>query len=236
MASYTSVYYHWGAQDPDTIGIAFLLTNGDEKDEDHLPGTLQDHDNWKKALVELNFDIRRDHNVQKDRMKQFLEAVSKVQLQPDCKFVVFVFSGHGAEGILYSCDGERIILDQYLPHFFEGELSKINKLFFFDACREGSGGRYLTLDEALFENKPKESMGGYLVFCSAPINAEVDDVPTGSPFSTIVPNLIAENLSLADVVAKTREKLQDPPLLDCLSGGLAAASVNLWKLANPRGL
>ena len=227
----------WGSKQKErTIGIAFVLTNGDEKDEDHLTGVLQDNHRWCEALTKLNFDVRKDHNVQEERMKKYLEAVAKVELLPECKFVVFVYSGHGAEGILYSCDDKPIVLSEYLPNFFKDELGRINKLFFFDACRDGNEGRYFTLDEALFESKPKESMGGYLAFCAVPINAEADDDPKGSLFSTIVTELIVGDCSLADVVAKTRKKIKEAPLLDCLTGGLSAAFVNLRKLADQKGL
>ena len=219
-----------------TIGIAFVLTNGDEKEKDHLAGVLQDNHRWCEALTKLNFDVRSEHNVQEKRMKKYLEAVAEVKLSPECKFVGFVFSGHGAEGILYSCDDKVIELSDYLPNFFKGELGRINKLFFLDACRDGSKGRYFTLDEALFESKPKESTGGYLAFCAVPINAEADDDPKGSLFSTIVTELIVGDRSLADVVAKTRKIIKEAPHLDCLTGGHSAASVNLRKLADLIGL
>ena len=228
----------WGSKQKErTIGIAFVLTNGDEKDKDHLAGVLQDNHRWCEALTKLNFDLRSEHNVREKRMKKYLDAVAKVKLLPECKFVVFVYSGHGAEGILYSCDDKPIALSEYFPNFFKGELGRINKLFFFDACRDGSEGRYFTLDEALFESKPKESTGGYLAFCAVPINAEADDDPKGSQFSTIVTELIVKDLSLAYVHDELCKKLHpQPTLLTCLTGGLSAASVNLRKLADLIGL
>ena len=236
MASYTSVYYHWGAQDPDTIGIAFLLTNGDKDDEQHLPGTLADHDRWNKALKELKFDVRSDNNVGEDRMKQYLKAVAKVKPHSECKFVVFVFSGHGVEGALRSFDHKEICLADYLPNFFSDKLSKINKLFFFDACREGNDGKYLTLHEALFKSKPKESTGGYLAFCAVPLGTEADDDPEGSRFSTIVSKLISEDYSLSDVIDMARKELKEMTYLDRLSGGLSPKTINLWQLAKSIGL
>lgn len=91
-------------QKPGTNGLAFLLTNSDSDEDDFLPGTIHDHDNWMRALTELNIDVRWERNLDKNLMKDFLATASGTKV--NCKYVIFVFSGHSEEDSLYSQDGK----------------------------------------------------------------------------------------------------------------------------------
>ena len=200
-------YEAW-AQKEGTKGLAFLVTNCDDDDEDFLAGTIHDHDNWMRALTKLNFDVRWERNLNKNRMKDFLKTATKIRLNPGCEYVIFVFSGHGAEGVLYSQDGRTVSLqNDVCPPFFKGNMSHLHKLFFLDTCRSKNESRPLTLSENLFASS-KDCTGGYFAFCPVPSGKEADDDSAGSRFSKVVTDLIVEDRYLHDIVEDTRLALE----------------------------
>ena len=200
--------YETWQQKEGTKGLAFLVTNCDDDDRDFLAGTIHDHDNWKRALNKLNFDVRSERNLNKDRMKDFLKTATKIVLNPGCEYIIFVFCGHGVEGVLYSQDGERVSLrNDVLPSFFKSNMSHLHKLFFIDACRSKSKSNPLTLSKNLFESS-KEGTGGYFTFCPVSSGKQADDYSEGSRFSKVVTDLIVQDYNLNEIVEHTRLELE----------------------------
>ena len=169
-------------------------------------------------------------------MKEFLKTATKIVLNPGCEYVIFVFSGHGAEGVLFSQDGKRVSLQNNVcPSFFKGNMSHLHKLFFIDACRSKNVSHPLTLSEKLFESS-KEGTGGYFAFCPVSSGKQADDYSAGSPFSKVVTDLIVQDYNLHEIVERTRLELdktakaekKEPmiqPVLNHLPG-----PVNLFRL------
>ena len=192
-------------QKPGTNGLAFLLTNCDSDEDDFLPGTIHDHDNWMRALTELNFDVRWERNLDEKLMKDFLATARGTEFT--CKYVIFVFSGHGEEDSLYSQDGEKVSLkEDIFPNFFNGTMFTAHKLFFLDACRKKNGKNDLRCNESLFPDW-QDGSGRYFAFYPVALGQEASDYNEGSPFSKAITSAIVKDISLSDVVASTRAEL-----------------------------
>ena len=193
-----------------SVGIAIIITNGYEG-EDSLPGTQNDGTKWKEALEMLKFDVRWERNITKDATIEFLRATSRIPIVAgSCHYVVFVFCGHGKEGVLYSQDMRKIDLErEILPLFFhKGNFKSVEKLFFIDACRKHKDKRYLSLSDALTKVwRPGSGSAGYLLLCSTPSGYWTRDGSNGSAFSDIVTSFLNERLTLREIVDIARELL-----------------------------
>ena len=195
-----------------SVGIAIIITNGYEG-EDSLPGTQNDGTKWKEALEMLKFDVRWERNITKDATIEFLRAVSRIPIaSKSCHYVVFVFCGHGKEGVFYAQDSKKIDVEiDILPLFFhKGNFKSVEKLFFIDACRSHKDKRYLSLSDALSKVwKPGSGSAGYLLLCSTPSGYWARDGSNGSAFSDIVTRKLIERLTLREIVDITRELLHE---------------------------
>jgi hypothetical protein len=192
-----------------TVGLAFVFTNSDDEEDCYLPGTKNDDEKWRKTLKELKFDVRGDRNLSASRMREYLGNAATIPIDPhNCRLIVFVFCGHGEEGIVISQDGVEMLLEvDILPHFFrEGNFANIDKIFIFDCCRTPKRDR--SLDEAFF-NVWRTGSGGYLYLCSTPADSACPEYNNGSLFTDIVTKKLAEGLTLTEVVKEARQALKD---------------------------
>ena len=192
-------------QKPGTTGLAFLVTNCNSSPKhEFLSGTIHDHDNWMRALTELNFDVRWERNLDEELMKDFLASASGTRVNGE--YVIFVFSGHGKEGFLYSQDGKPLSLkEDIFPNFFKGTMFPLHKLFFLDACRSNEEGHYLCTQN-MFPNW-QDGSGRYLAFFPVALGQATSDYNEGSPFAKAVTSAIVQDISLSDVIERTSEEM-----------------------------
>lgn len=194
-----------------TVGIAFIITN-DYEGKYALRGPQFDGDKWEEVLRELRFDVHRKSNLSKNRTIAFLKAHTHEGIsirRPDCHYVIFVFSGHGAKGVLYSQDMKSMSLENdLLPLFFgEGNFRTVPKLIFLDACRSDQKIGHLSLEDSL-SKVWKEGMAGYYHLCAAPSGYPVLDGDSGSKFSEIVTGLLCQGSSLSSLQDETEKELE----------------------------
>ena len=204
-------------QKPGTTGLAFLLTNCNSSPKHgFLPGTIHDHDNWMRALTELNFDVRWERNLDEKLMKAFLATASGTRVNGE--YVIIVFSGHGKEGFLYSQDGKRLSLkEDIFPNFFKGTMFSLHKLFFLDACRSNKEENDLCTQN-MFPNW-QDGSGRYLAFFPVALGQATSDYNEGSPFAKAVTSAIVQDKSLLDVIESTMEEMSEKSKSERLQPG-----------------
>ena len=207
-----SMAYEPYPQESGTVGLAFIITNGYEG-KYSLPGTQDDGTKWKEALKKLNFDVRWERNVSESATMDFLRTASRIPIDgTKCRYVVFVFCGHGKKGALVSQDLLDMNLEKEILPFFFGESNfiAVEKLIFLDACRSPSSGSYLSLSDSLSKVwRPGSGAAGYFSLCSTPSGYWARGGSSGSAFSDIVTKKLVERLTLAQVADNTRKELAE---------------------------
>jgi hypothetical protein len=203
--------YEGYPQEKGTVGIAFIITN-DYEGDDALAGPQFDGKKWEKCLGDLCFDVRSKSNMSKENTIAFLKAHTDERIPirgPDCHYVIFVFSGHGEESVLYSQDDEPMSLEKdLLPLFFDkGNFQTVPKLIFLDACRTvPRKKRNLSLGDSL-SKVWKKGMAGYYYLCAVPSGYEAPDGDSGSVFSEVVTRLLSGEVDLSSLGKETGDKL-----------------------------
>ena len=118
------------------------------------------------------FDIRLLRNASKEETMRFLRAASEIPVDgTNCQYVVFVFSGHGGEGVLDSHNSEVMSMENDISPFFFGNTNfrTVEKLFFLDACRV-KGRNYQHLGDALAKVWSRSpGAAGYFCLTSSPL-------------------------------------------------------------------
>ena len=197
-------------QEEGTVGLAFIITNC-YTGEKYLPRT-EHETKWKETLKKLKFDVRPLTNASKKETMTFLRAVSEIPVDgTNCQYVVFVFSGHGGEGVLYSHNSEKMNMEKDILPFFFGETNfrAVEKLFFLDACSI-KGKKYEHLGDAL-ANVWSRSRGaaGYFCLTWSPSGNVARDSQLGSTFCHVVTTKLLEPITLADMVHQSRSFLEE---------------------------
>ncbi len=129
----------------DARGLAIIITNDYRNCTSlrPLPGTLSDGTSMKDTFDYLGFVVHWEKNVNNLQITKLIhEACSFQDYHKFKKYecIVFVFSGHGDLGdIVYLQDGSKVsigedIIKPFLPKA-SPIMGKLQKLFFFDACR-----------------------------------------------------------------------------------------------------
>ena len=123
-----------------SLGVAIIITNDYEKSKlGTLKGTPADGDKMTKAFGEFfKFDCLRAKNLSGQGMMELVKKCAKCPSLKEKKCIVFVFSGHGNEGVIFGEDKEDIPIENIIWQFDPKvipELKDIPKLFFIDACR-----------------------------------------------------------------------------------------------------
>ncbi len=131
-------------QTPRARGLAIIVTNDyiGHKVLKPLEGTYFDGKNMHEAFLELGFAIHWEHNINDQKFLKLIYEASNLDYPKfkKYKYIVFVFSGHGDLGdIVYLQDGSEVsigegIIKPFLPTS-SPQIGKLQKLFFFDACR-----------------------------------------------------------------------------------------------------
>jgi hypothetical protein len=208
--SYTSVKR---PQEDKTVGIALIVTNGYEGPRYKLPGTRDDHEKWTRALETLKFDIRSIRNESKANTLEFFRVASTIPVDGKCRYLVFVFAGHGRKGVVYSQDMQEINLQkELLPHLFlHGNFRSVEKLIFLDACRnEDKDKERLSLSDSLVHVwGPGSGAAGYFSFCATPSLYKARGGLSGSAFSDSVTKKIITRVSLPNLVDEVRTELRE---------------------------
>jgi hypothetical protein len=139
----------------------------------------------------------------------FLEKHTRIRIEgTHCHYVIFVFSGHGAKGVLESQDGKLMSLEHDIfPLLFKkGHFGNVPKLIFLDTCRSDQKNGRLSLEDSL-SSVWKKGMAGYYHLCAAPSGYPAFDHDSGSVFSKVVTHLLCKGVSLSDLQKETEFEL-----------------------------
>lgn len=220
-------------------GLAIIVTN-DYKDTtmlSPLSGTVIDGENMKKSFLELGFAVHWTHNISNEQFTELIHEASSFQEYQrfnNYKCIVFVFSGHGDLGdIVYLQDSSEVsigedIIQPFLPKT-SPLIGKLQKLFFFDACRgkqesrpvavpKGSRPRGKYDDSPAFDSRgglsierirvPEE--GGFLVAYSTMSNCLAwEERKGGAWLQRLATEIRTNTSSIEDVLTKVNSDMVD---------------------------
>ena len=177
------------------IGVAVILTNdyvGCPNCKE-LPGTKEDHRNWKTTLESLLFDVRSYTNLSKEKTIHLLDDVSALDMPAtldDVKqHLVFMYCGHGQKGHIVCQDSQRLSTHDVCKPFLEHRCgTDVTKLLFFDACHGDKldKGRVYARSASVAEHggELKPSEGNYpVVFSTLPGSLPKSAPPLLTPLS-----------------------------------------------------
>ena len=124
------------------LGCCLIIANDYETCSSYhsLPGTQEDLKDYAQTFQKLKFKVNPRSNLGKADMMRALESLrSTPEFHPEMKYVLFVYCGHGEDGVIISQQGEKISVDEvvglFQPRKDMEKMGEVVKLFFFDACR-----------------------------------------------------------------------------------------------------
>ena len=104
-----------------------------------LIGTNEDACKWEKALNFLKFDVRvvKNKDATAERIQKMVDKLLTVELDEKCKYLAFVFAGHGSKDSIFSQECAAINVEECIldPLIYSEKRKYQKKLFFFDCCR-----------------------------------------------------------------------------------------------------
>ena len=104
-----------------------------------LIGTNEDACKWEKALSFLKFEVRvvKNKDATAERIQKMVDSLLTVELDEKCKYLAFVFAGHGSKDSIYSQECAPINVEECIldPLIYSERRKHQKKLFFFDCCR-----------------------------------------------------------------------------------------------------
>lgn len=212
-----SVMRFGGNQRSKTIGLAVVVTldyDWEGSQLKHLIGTDVDADNWRRALTTLRFDVRvvKNKEATAGKIQEMVDGLLSVELNGECKYLAFVFAGHGSKDSIYSqecvaLNVEESILD---PLIYSEKRQKQKKLFFFDCCRVHPS-EYLQISE----KEPQEGTRGavrgseYFIAYATLDYTKARESASGGYFSSTVTKWIVKDKSLSAVFNTVSKKMND---------------------------
>jgi hypothetical protein len=231
------------------IGLAIVIANEYEdlpEDDGRLVGTAKDKERWEKLLEDLQFDVRtsgtKGLNVSRDGMLDLIELPARIHVKNQdvttcCRYIVFVFSGHGYKDGIVSEDLRKLNLQsEVIPLLFCERLYHFQKLIFIDACRndiDGSGKKALKISKGILPKGTSVDGSHPFVIGKGALTAyaTLDRLATpnsneGSDFSKFVTKWLRENATITvaldraieDVVDKSSQYYTRPMYISQLSG------------------
>ena len=213
------------------IGLAIVIANEyEDLPEDHgrLVGTAKDKERWEKLLEDLQFDVRtsgtKGLNASRDEMLDLIGLPARIHVKnkdvPTCRYVVFVFSGHGYKDGIVSEDLENLDLQrEVIPLLFCERLYHFNKLIFIDACRsvnDGPGQKALEISREMLTKGSSEDGStpsvigvGALTAYATLDRLGAPDSNEGSDFSKFVTEGLREDVTVTVAMDRAIENVID---------------------------
>ena len=211
------------------IGLAIVIAN-EYKDlpegRGRLVGTAKDKERWEKLLRELEFDVRTSGNiglnVRKDKMLELIKLPAQLHVKDKdvgtCRYIVFVFSGHGYNGGIISEDCKALDLQrEVFPRLFCERLYNFKKLIFIDACRDDSSNQkaleiskeMLTKGTSDDGSNPSVIGVGALTAYATLDRLAAPDSNEGSDFSKFVTEGLQEDVTITVAMDRAIENVID---------------------------
>ena len=156
------------AYDRRFLGSCLIIANDYNTCESYpyLPGTIEDLKEYGCTFQKLKFSVDARRNLSRAEMIFAIESLRRSPREcPGIKYVLFVFCGHGENGIIVGQDGAKLPVEEIVAMFTPKQdfdsIANVLKLFFFDACRGSLEDRGVAVIERGGEVEWKKQVSTY---------------------------------------------------------------------------
>jgi hypothetical protein len=209
------------SQERDTMGLAVVVTlnyDWDGSGMSRLLGTDADQKSWTKALKDLKFDVRvvKNEEATIEKILQMVYVLRKVQLNRECKYLAFVFAGHGSNDFIYLNKAAPLHVEESIlsPIIYDENRKEQQKLFFFDCCRDPSLFKFPPLD--LKKGQQEGTIRGavmgsgyFIAYATLKYTKARENAKNGGFFSSTVSEWIVKDKSLNNVFDTVARKMDE---------------------------
>ena len=188
-------------------GIVFIIGMGDSA------GTTKDGENIATTFELLKFAVFRMENSSREELSCLVKtAVSPNCFGVPCKNIAFYYAGHGGidpygNSFLLMNDGNagKFFIDKnMIAHFDKNKLKKKKRcLFFFDCCLSGK------LEHQGNKKLPNVPIRCLIAFATSMGLKSYGNCYTGGVWTGHLCSKLKEQLSVSDILDKTREDVGD---------------------------
>ena len=213
-----------GNQKSGTIGLAVVVTlnyDWDGSKMSPLLGTDADEKSWKKALEELKFDVRvvKNEEVTAEKIQEMIKFLQEVELNEECKYLAFVFAGHGSKDSIYLNKRVPVNVNESIlnPLIYHKKREEQGKLFFFDCCREHSLPEFVLSPMSDIKKRQEEVTRGpspvvgsnyFIAYATLKYTKARENPQNGGYFSSTVTRWIVKKEPLESMLGKVAEEMQ----------------------------